>query len=158
MRLGVKVATMNILANTFMRAPGEAVGSFAIESALDELAYEMGMDPIELRMRNEPETDPSSGLPFSLREVEKAYRDGAERFGWSDRSATPGARREGEWSAVGAATPRQPTTRVLGRTGRASGARQSTARRGPGPAPVRASRTMAARLGARGAPRKLPTN
>ena len=97
MRLGVEVATMNMLANTFMRAPGEAVGSFAVESAVDELAHELGMDPIDLRMRNEPDKDPSSGMPFSSREVEKAYRDGAERFGWSTRAATPGARREGEW-------------------------------------------------------------
>ncbi len=114
-RLGVKVATMNMLANTFMRAPGEAPGSFAIESAMDELAYELDIDPIELRMRNEPDKDPSSGLPFSLHEVEKAYRDGAERFGWSERSASPGARREGEWLiGLGVATAAYPYYRVPG--------------------------------------------
>ena len=114
-RLGVKVATMDMLANTFMRAPGEAVGSFAIESALDEMAHELAMDPIELRMRNEPETDPSSGLPFSLREVEKAYRAGAERFGWSERSAVPGGRREGEWLVgMGVATASYPYYRMPG--------------------------------------------
>ncbi len=114
-RLGVKVATMNMLANTFMRAPGEAVGSFAIESAIDELAHKLGLDPIELRMRNEPDTDPSSGLPFSLREVEKAYRDGAERFGWSERSSTPGGCRDGEWLVgIGVATASYPYYRMPG--------------------------------------------
>ncbi len=114
-RLGVKVATMHMLANTFMRAPGEAVGSFAVESAIDELAHELGVDPIELRIRNEPETDPSSGLPFSIREVEKAYRDGAERFGWTKRKATPGARREGEWLiGTGVATASYPYYRMPG--------------------------------------------
>ena len=56
----------DMLANTFMRAPGEAVGSFALESAIDELARAIGMDPIELRLRNEPDTDPASGRPFSV--------------------------------------------------------------------------------------------
>ena len=114
-RLGVKVATMNMLANTFMRAPGEAVGSFAIESAIDELADQVGMDPVELRIKNEPETDPTSGLPFSVREVEKAYRDGAARFGWDRRDATPGARREGEWLVgMGVATATYPYYRMPG--------------------------------------------
>lgn len=127
-RLGVKVATMNMLANTFMRAPGEAVGSFAIESAIDELAHELGMDPIELRIRNEPDTDPSSGLPFSLREVEKAFRDGAERFGWSKRSPTPGGRREGEWLVgLGVATATYPYYRMPG-----GGARLTLTRDGSG--------------------------
>ena len=119
MRLGVRVATMDMLANTFMRAPGEAVGTFAIESALDELAHAIGMDPIELRLRNEPEVDPGSGLPFSSREVERAYRDGAERFGWSKRSATPGARREGDWLVgVGVASATYPYYRMPGAAAR----------------------------------------
>ncbi len=114
-RLGVKVATMNMLANTFMRAPGEAVGSFAIESAMDELAHQLGVDPVELRIRNEPDKDPSSGLAFSVREVEKAYRDGAKRFGWDQRDATPGARREGEWQVgMGVATATYPYYRMPG--------------------------------------------
>ncbi len=115
MRLGVRVGTMNMLANTFMRAPGEAVGSFAIESAMDELAHALGIDPVELRILNEPETDPSSGLPFSVREVERAYRDGAARFGWDRRSAIPGARREGEWLVGhGVATATYPYYRMPG--------------------------------------------
>jgi xanthine dehydrogenase YagR molybdenum-binding subunit len=91
-----QVVDMDMLANSFMRAPGESVGTFALESAIDELAIELGLDPIELRIRNEPETDPSTGLPYSSRHIVDAWRAGAERFGWGPR-ARPGARREGEW-------------------------------------------------------------
>ena len=129
MRLAVKVGTLDMLANTFMRAPGEAVGSFAIESAIDELAHVLNMDPIELRIKNEPETDPSSGLPFSMREVEKAYRDGAERFGWSQRSATPGSRREGEWLVgMGVATATYPYYRKPGGAARLAVTRDGRAK------------------------------
>ena len=129
MRLAVKVGTMNMLANTFMRAPGEAVGTFAIESAIDELAHALNMDPVELRMKNEPEKDPSSGLPFSMREVEKAYRDGAERFGWSQRSATPGGRREGEWLVgMGVATATYPYYRMPGGAARLTVTRDGRAK------------------------------
>ena len=129
MRLAVKVGTMNMLANTFMRAPGEAVGTFAIESAIDELAHALNMDPVELRMKNEPEKDPSSGLPFSVREVEKAYRDGAERFGWSQRSATPGGRREGEWLVgMGVATATYPYYRMPGGAARLTVTRDGRAK------------------------------
>lgn len=96
-RLEVETARVQMVANTFMRGPGEAVGTFALECAVDELAEQLGMDPIALRLRNEPERDPTSGLPFSSREVEKIFRDGAERFGWNRRSSTPRQRREGEW-------------------------------------------------------------
>ncbi|HUE27742.1 MAG TPA: xanthine dehydrogenase family protein molybdopterin-binding subunit, partial [Solirubrobacteraceae bacterium] len=91
-----QVVDMDMLSNSFMRAPGESVGTFALESAIDELAIELDLDPIELRIRNEPETDPSSGLPFSARHLVDAWRAGAERFGWEARKA-PGARRDGEW-------------------------------------------------------------
>ena len=108
------VADMDMLANSFMRAPGESVGTFALESAVDELAVELGIDPIELRLRNEPETDPSSGLPFSSRHLVKAYRDGAERFEW-ERRGEPGARREGEWLiGMGCATATYPYLRMSG--------------------------------------------
>ncbi len=108
------VADMDMLANTFMRAPGESVGTFALESAVDELAEELGLDPIELRLRNEPDVDPSSGLPFSSRQLAKAYRDGATRFGWERRGA-PGARREGEWLiGMGCATATYPYMRMAG--------------------------------------------
>ena len=90
-----QVVDMDMLANSFMRAPGESVGTFALESAIDELAIELDLDPIELRIRNEPEKDPSSGLPFSSRHLVDAWRAGAERFGWERRAAAghaPGGR------------------------------------------------------------------
>lgn len=71
LKFDLEVAHIDMLANTFMRAPGEAVGSFALESAVDELAVEMGMDPIELRLKNEPEKDPVTGAPPSQRDTEK---------------------------------------------------------------------------------------
>ena len=118
MKLDVEVAYLDMVANTFMRAPGEAVGTFALESAIDELAHAAGIDPIELRLRNEPDKDPTTGAPFSSREVEKAYRDGAERFGWSNRLA-PGARREGEWLiGTGVATATYPYYRMPGAAAR----------------------------------------
>ena len=106
---------MNMLANTFMRAPGEAVGTFALEVAIDELAAELAIDPIELRIRNEPEQDPVNGLPFSSRHIVTAWRQGAERFGWAGRDATPGVRREGEWLiGTGCATGTYPYYRMPG--------------------------------------------
>ena len=80
-----------------MRAPGEAPGSFALESALDELAERCGIDPIELRVRNEPEVGPVSGLPFGSRNLIPCFREGARRFGWDGRDPRPGVRREGRW-------------------------------------------------------------
>jgi xanthine dehydrogenase YagR molybdenum-binding subunit len=114
-KLGVDVAHLDMLANTFMRAPGEAVGTFALESAVDELAEKLGIDPIEVRARNEPEKDPMSGMPFSSRHLLEAYRAGSERFGWSKRNVRPGARREGEWLiGMGCATATYPYFRMPG--------------------------------------------
>jgi xanthine dehydrogenase YagR molybdenum-binding subunit len=78
-----------------MRAPGEASGLLALECAMDELAEQLRLDPIELRIRNEPERDPELNVPFSSRNLIACMRDGAERFGWRNRPATPGSRREG---------------------------------------------------------------
>ena len=112
--LDVQVARIDQIANTFMRAPGEAVGTFALECAVDELADAMGIDPIALRIRNEPETDPTLGTPFSSRNIVAAYRKGAERFGWDARRA-PGTRREGEWLiGLGCATGTYPYYRMPG--------------------------------------------
>jgi xanthine dehydrogenase YagR molybdenum-binding subunit len=109
-----QVVDMDMLSNSFMRAPGESVGTFALESAIDELAIELDLDPIELRIRNEPETDPSSGLPFSARHLVQAWRAGAERFGW-ERRAAPGTRRECEWLiGMGCATATYPYHRFPG--------------------------------------------
>jgi xanthine dehydrogenase YagR molybdenum-binding subunit len=114
-KLEVQVATLDMLANTFMRAPGESVGTFALESAVDELAAELRMDPIELRVRNEPEKDPTTGLRFSSRHIVEAYRSGAKRFAWDQRNAKPGMRREGEWLiGMGCATATYPYYRIPG--------------------------------------------
>lgn len=78
-----------------MRGPGETPGSFALETALDELAEKCGIDPIELRVRNEPEVGPVSGLPFAGRNLIACFREGARRFGWAQRDPRPGPRREG---------------------------------------------------------------
>lgn len=104
---------LDVVPNTYMRAPGEAVGSFALESAVDELAHRMGIDPVALRLRNEPEVHPVTGTPFSQRALVDAYAQGAERFGWDRRSATPRARREGEWwIGMGCATGNFPYVRM----------------------------------------------
>jgi len=114
-RLAQDVADMDMLANTFMRAPGESVGTFALESALDELADKLGMDPIELRRRIEPEKDPTTGKPFSSRYLVEAYQTGAERFGWQNRSQIPRQRRDGEWLiGMGCATATYPYHRFPG--------------------------------------------
>src|SRR3546814_13047938 len=117
-----------------MRAPGEAIGTFAIECAVDELAHDMSIDPIELRRRNEPDRHPIHGTPFSQRALMKAYADGAKRFGWERRLAEPGARREGEWSiGLGCASGRFPYSRMpsatvpLTRGTKGQGARSASA-------------------------------
>ncbi|MBB5779307.1 xanthine dehydrogenase family protein molybdopterin-binding subunit [Nonomuraea jabiensis] len=81
----------------YMRGPGFATASFVIESAMDELAHELGLDPIELRRRNEPAQDESSGLPFSTRRLRECYTVGAREFGWDRRRSEPRSRREGDW-------------------------------------------------------------
>jgi xanthine dehydrogenase YagR molybdenum-binding subunit len=80
-----------------MRAPGEAVGMLAIEEAMDELACELGLDPIDLRVRNEPQVDPERGVPYSSRSLLACMEEGAQRFGWERRKVKPGTVREGEW-------------------------------------------------------------
>ncbi|KQT31208.1 xanthine dehydrogenase [Sphingomonas sp. Leaf412] len=80
-----------------VRAPGEAIGTFAIECAMDELAEATGLDPIELRRRNEPDVDPTTGKRFSTRRMLDCYDEGARRFGWPASLPAPGSVREGEW-------------------------------------------------------------
>jgi xanthine dehydrogenase YagR molybdenum-binding subunit len=114
-RLSIEATQMDMLANTFMRAPGESVGTFGLECAVDELANELGIDPIELRIRNEPEKDPITGTPFSSRHIVEAYRAGSKRFGWDKRNIKPGIRREGEWLiGMGCATATYPYYRMPG--------------------------------------------
>jgi xanthine dehydrogenase YagR molybdenum-binding subunit len=80
-----------------VRAPGEAPGLFAFESAVDELAHTLGVDPIELRVLNEPKVHPESGRPFSDRRLVECMREGARRFGWERRPRRPGSLRDGQW-------------------------------------------------------------
>jgi len=79
----------------WMRAPGEAEGSFALESAIDELSYAVGIDPLELRLKNHAHVHPGTGLPWSSNGLLECYRQGAERFGWSARSPVPRSMRNG---------------------------------------------------------------
>ncbi|CAN5687791.1 xanthine dehydrogenase family protein molybdopterin-binding subunit [soil metagenome] len=79
------------------RAPGEAVGMLALEQAMDELAVSTKLDPIELRMRNEPAMDPEKHIPYSSRQLVACMQEGAKRFGWSQRNAEPGKKVEGRW-------------------------------------------------------------
>ena len=128
-KLDVEVATVDMIANTFMRAPGESVGSFALESAVDELAERLGMDPMELRLRNEPEKDPTTGTPFSSRHLVEAYKTGAERFKWGQRHPRPRMRREGEWFVgMGCATATYPYYRMPGGAARITLSKRGHAR------------------------------
>jgi xanthine dehydrogenase YagR molybdenum-binding subunit len=92
-----RLARLDVPANSWMRAPGECPGMFALESAMDELALACGLDPIELRIRNEPAVDPESGHPFSSRGLVACLREGAQRFGWAPRDPRPRTRRDGSW-------------------------------------------------------------
>jgi Aerobic-type carbon monoxide dehydrogenase, large subunit CoxL/CutL homologs len=92
-----KVVRVNKLLAVSMRAPGEAVGQLALECAMDELAETLGIDPVELRLRNEPQRHPELDVPFSSRSLADCMRIGAERFGWASRNLIPGSLREGEW-------------------------------------------------------------
>ncbi|MFB9861997.1 xanthine dehydrogenase family protein molybdopterin-binding subunit [Rufibacter immobilis] len=78
-----------------MRAPGGSTGIFALEIAIDEMAYKTGIDPLEFRLRNYTTTDQSKGLPHSSKELKECYRQGAERFGWDKRSMAPRSMKEG---------------------------------------------------------------
>lgn len=127
-KLSVETAELNMVANTFMRAPGEAVGTFGLECAIDEMADLLGMDPISLRMQNEPDKDPTEGTPFSSRNLREAYRMGAERFGWDARSAKPRMRQEGEWLiGVGCASATYPYYRMPGGAARITLSRDGAA-------------------------------
>jgi xanthine dehydrogenase YagR molybdenum-binding subunit len=88
---------MDLLPNTFMRAPGEGVGAFALESAVDELAVELGMDPVALRLRNQPERSPMGGKRFTRQNMREVYERGARRFGWASRIPEPRSMRDGRW-------------------------------------------------------------
>jgi xanthine dehydrogenase YagR molybdenum-binding subunit len=90
-----RVVSLDVPGPSWMRAPGRCPGTYALESAMDELAYVLRMDPVELRLRNDTQEDPEKGVPFSSRNLRACLEEGAERFGWADRDPTPGARRDG---------------------------------------------------------------
>jgi len=90
-----RLAALDVGVPTFQRAPGESSGTFALESAMDELAYALGIDPLELRLINYAEADPRTGKPWSSKMLRECYVDAAERFGWAKRPAKPRALREG---------------------------------------------------------------
>ncbi|GAB3964281.1 xanthine dehydrogenase family protein molybdopterin-binding subunit [Actinoallomurus acanthiterrae] len=92
-----RLVRLDVPTPSWMRAPGECPGMFALESAMDELAHAAGMDPIELRVINDPDTEPESGLPFSSRNLIACLREGAHRFGWDPRHRGLGGRRDGRW-------------------------------------------------------------
>ncbi|MEX2261693.1 MAG: xanthine dehydrogenase family protein molybdopterin-binding subunit [Bryobacteraceae bacterium] len=95
-KLGYTVAQLDLNTPCDMRAPGAAWGLFALESAMDELSYKLGMDPLELRLRNYADKDLNNDKPFSSKELRECYRQGAERFGWARRTPEPRSMRDGE--------------------------------------------------------------
>jgi xanthine dehydrogenase YagR molybdenum-binding subunit len=104
-----KLVRVNSFTPSWKRAPGEAIGAFALESAMDELAYALKIDPIELRVRNYADTDPQSHKPWSTRRLREAYDAGARAFGWEKRSPDPRSMRDGRvligWGMAGGAFP-----------------------------------------------------
>jgi xanthine dehydrogenase YagR molybdenum-binding subunit len=99
----------NTMTPTFTRGPGESCAMAALECAMDELAYELGLDPLELRIKNVADVDPASGNPWSSHGLLESYRRGAERFGWEGRDPAPGSQRDGPWSiGSGMATAAYP--------------------------------------------------
>ena len=113
MRTTHRLARLNVPMPSWMRAPGEAPGMYALESAMDELAATLDIDPVELRIRNDARSEPDSGLPFSSRHLAHCLRDGASRFGWDSRDPRPGVRRRGRWLAgTGVASSTYPARRM----------------------------------------------
>jgi xanthine dehydrogenase YagR molybdenum-binding subunit len=95
MRSTYRVVPLDVNLPTYMRGPGAVTGTFALESSIDDLANRLGLDPIELRVRNEPADDQTSGKPFSTRRLTDCLRQGAATFGWERRNPTPRATRDG---------------------------------------------------------------
>ena len=92
-----RIAHFDLHGGEAVRAPGELPGLLAVESAMDELAEELGIDPVELRIRNDTDTDPESGVPLTGRRLAECLRTGADRFGWQARTPQPRARQDGQW-------------------------------------------------------------
>jgi xanthine dehydrogenase YagR molybdenum-binding subunit len=107
-----RIVRVNTIMPTPMRSPNEGMGNFGLESAMDELAGELGLDPLELRLRNYAERDPTTGKPYSSKKLREAYLLGAERFGWASRPESPRAMRDGhDWVGYGMASALMSTYR-----------------------------------------------
>jgi xanthine dehydrogenase YagR molybdenum-binding subunit len=103
---------LSISKPTYQRAPGESTGGFAVESAMDELAYALAIDPLELRLRNYSEVNPNNGKEYTSKKLRECYAQAAERFGWSKRTATPRSmQRNGMLVGWGMATASRGTHR-----------------------------------------------
>ncbi len=108
-----RVVRLNTGTPTPMRAPGESPGTFALESALDELSFELNIDPIKLRLTNHADTHPHTGKPWSSKHLKDCYRIGAEAIGWSKRRPAPRSMRDGRWLVgYGVATATYPGYRA----------------------------------------------
>jgi xanthine dehydrogenase YagR molybdenum-binding subunit len=108
-----KVVELNVSSGTYMRAPGENPGGFALESALDELAWKLNVDPVELRLINHADVNPSDGKPWSSKSLKECYARGAERFGWANRKREPRSMRDGRTLVgYGMATATYPAHRA----------------------------------------------
>lgn len=92
-----RVVPMNMILPTYTRGPGKSTGSFALESAMDELAFKLNIDPIKFRLKNEPEKDPSNGKPWSSRTTVQCLKEGAKAFGWEKRNPEPGQNQQGDY-------------------------------------------------------------
>jgi xanthine dehydrogenase YagR molybdenum-binding subunit len=108
-----KVVELNVASGTYMRAPGENPGAFALESALDELAYKLNVDPLQLRLINHADVNPSDGKPWSSKSLRECYARASERFGWKERKPQPRAMRDGRlFVGYGMATATYPAHRA----------------------------------------------
>ncbi|OUJ74874.1 xanthine dehydrogenase family protein molybdopterin-binding subunit [Hymenobacter crusticola] len=92
-----RIASLDVSTPVWMRGPGEATGAFALESAMDEMAHALNLDPLEFRLRNYTDTDPDNGKPWSTKYLKECFQMGAERIGWSNRKQQPGSVKSGEW-------------------------------------------------------------
>lgn len=135
----LKVAATDLATPTWMRAPGAVSGMFALESAMDELAYAVKVDPMELRLINYAEADPESGKPFSSKALRECYRLGAEKFGWKNRKPEPRSMRDGRllvgWgmaSSVWGAMQMPASARIVFRADGTASVSSATSDIGPG--------------------------
>jgi xanthine dehydrogenase YagR molybdenum-binding subunit len=134
-----KITDTNFNTPTWMRAPGAVSGMFALECAMDELAYELKIDPLELRLINYAEVDPHTGKPWSSKALRECYRLGAEKFGWSKRKPEPRSMRDGNmlvgWgmaTGVWGAFQREASARITLRADGTAHVGSATSDIGPG--------------------------